>query len=265
MIMKYYITLLFMIYWFLWLQACRPKPPEPDPCLGKNPVTADFHIYEGFPGGYPDGWELYDTDTVVTDIITFTALEKAAQYEWHLGTETIRKKTFTRSGFPPNVNIAVSLKVIKTPDKTCFPKDSGIVSKTRVFFAASGIDRKFAVDGKFRGSNIDNPNHSFNIEIDVIYLPPGGDPDPFIGDWTSLLANLVEGCNITGFDTDAPGYKQFHIGFNRAFDCLRPMGIARVHGINNDSITIKYSVQKAPGGKYIDIREDKIFKGIRIN
>ena len=256
-------SLLLIVCWFLCSSSCTKDPePEPDPCAGKNPVTADFHIYEAFPGGYPDGWELYDTDTVATDIITFSALEKAAQYEWRLGTETIRKKTFTRSSFPNNVNIAVRLKVIKTPNRTCFPEDSGIVAKTRVFFAASGAHKKLAIDGKFRGSNTDNPNHFFNIEIDAIYLPPGGDN---FADWTSLLSNLVKNCDVTDFFTHRIGYKQLHIGHNLAYDCLRPLGIARVHGSNNDSITIKYTIQIAPGSDYFDRRESKIFKGIRVN
>ena len=259
-------SLLLIVCWFLCSSSCTKDPePEPDPCAGKNPVTADFHIYEAFPGGYPDGWELYDTDTVATDIITFSALEKAAQYEWRLGTETIRKKTFTRSGFPNNINIAVRLKVIKIPNKTCFPEDSGVVTKTRIFFAASGVDRKFAVDGNFRGSNTDNPSHVFTIEIDTRYLPPGGDPTPSWGDWTFRLVNLPIGCDITGFRSGSLGYKQVKIGDNLAYDCLRPLGIARVHGSNNDSITIKYTIQIAPGSDYFDRRESKIFKGIRIN
>ena len=146
----------------------------------------------------------------------------------------------------------------------CFPDSDGIATKTRTFYAVNGVDISYAIDGRFRGSNVDNTSDIFIVEISTRYLPPGGDPDITFGDWTSRVINLPVGCDITGFRSNAIGYKQLHIGDNIEYDCLRPMGIARVHGNNNDSITIKYTVQQAPGSDYFDIREEKIFKGIRV-
>ena len=256
--MKHYFILLFMIYWFLWLQACRPKPPEPDPCLGKNPVTADFHIYEGFPGGYPDGWELYDTDTVATGSVIFKALEEGAQYEWRLGRETIRERSFARSDFPRGTTIPVSLKVTKTPDNDCFPEDSGIVTKIRWFYTTpSGCENRFSnLKGRFRGYNSDNPDKLVTIEIDPCFRPP----EDRLNRTFPRIINLVSNCDLYAFSSVTVAYKQFY--FNRHLKCNHPRGLIRIYGIDNDSIKINYDLR--PDILSQDIIP-KIFNGIRIN
>ena len=256
-------TLLLLTFWFLGFQSCRPKAPEPDPCAGKSPVTADFHIYETFPGAdsYPEGWELYDTDTPATGMITFTALEEDAEYEWTLGPDRIREKTFTKRNFPDNANIYVRLKIIKRPDLDCFPEDDGVDTKTRVFYTITIIDQyKDPTQGTFRGVNLDESDKYFNFEVESPYILELG------GGRTSKQPLRIgfNNCDIPDYYSYNFAYKQLYFGYNVAYDCLSPRGILRVHDNNRDSVTIRYSIQKAPGSDYFDIREDKIFKGIRI-
>ena len=256
--MKKY-TFLPIIYGLLVVASCRPEPPEPDPCAGKNPVTADFHMYEQLNLAYPDGWELYDTDTVATGSVIFKALEEDAQYEWRLGRETIRERTFARSGFPRGVTIPVSLKVTKTPDNDCFPEDSGVVTKTREFYTTIWCHFP-ALKGRFEGYRSDNLNELVTVEIDPCYP----DPEDRLKTIYPRIINLEPDCDIYRFRW-LPAYKQLYFA-SRLTDliCKHPVGIMRVHGAGNDSITIKYSIAKYPLGENTE-RLFKTFKGRRIH
>jgi len=113
------------------LQSCKHDPE--DPCKSLRPVSAAFTIYETFPYVTPSAWKPYDTDTIRTFGATFTAVEEGASYEWTIGSETIRTRSFYRQDFPINVPIPVTLKVTKNPNRNCFPTDSGVATKTRRF------------------------------------------------------------------------------------------------------------------------------------
>ena len=253
-------SLLLIVCWFLCSSSCTKDPdPEPDPCLGKNPVTADFHIYETFDTPYPKGWRLYDTDTVATVGVTFVALERNAKYEWRLGIKTIKDKSFYQENFPRGTRIPVFLKVIKTPDNDCFPEDSGIVTKTRWFYTTTYKTCQFpALKGHFRGYHSDNPDKLVTVEIDPCYQVEEDFME--IVTYTRML-NLEASCDLYKFDRKKKAYKQVFFAHGH-YECNAPVGIIRVYGDNNDNLTVRYSIEKDP---FSSERIFKTFEGTRIH
>ena len=258
--MKIY-TLLLLVCYLFYLQSCRPELPTPGPCAGKAPVTADFHIYENLGTPYPDGWEIYDTDTIATSDVTFVALEEGAEYEWtFLGTKRITGKNFYQTNFPRGKLIKVSLRVAKAPDKTCFPLDSGVSIKTRKFYTTPYGNCEHTLrhfKGRFRGYRSDNSDESVVLEIDPCFRPPNQDPTD-IAIYTRII-DLEPGCDLYRFGDNFWAYKQIY--FRHYWKCNRPVGIMRIHGISNDNLTIEYSIEKEPNSSE---RISKTFKGIRI-
>lgn len=230
------------------LDGCVDEPQKPNPCKDIGPISAKFTIVESFQGGYPKGWRVYDSDTIGSQYVTFTALEEGATYEWTIGSETITKRSFSRYGFPVGQNVSVSLKVMKEPNKACFPSDDGIDFLERKFYVNNNCIRS-PLDGQFEGSYIDEPGTKFTISIDFCYLPQGYNRD-FI-----RITNLPPNCEGIS-DYDEYGYKQvyFYMGA-----CLFPSGIMRVSGSKNDSIRLEYTRNKNSNGD----RENKVFLGTR--
>lgn len=230
------------------LEGCGDEPQKPNTCKDLSPISAKFTITESFQGGYPNGWKVYDSDTIGSQYVTFTALEEGAKYEWTLGSETITKKSFSRYGLPIGQNVTVSLKVTKEPNKACFPTDDGVDYLERKFYVNNNCI-KTPLDGQFEGSHVDEPGTKFTINIDFCYLPQGYNRD-FI-----RIINLSPSCEGIS-DYDEYGYKQayFYMGA-----CLFPSGIMRVSGSKNDSIRLEYTRNRNTNGD----RETKIFIGIR--
>ena len=108
----------------------NPQCEDYDPCYGKKKVSAQFTIHEAV-ANRSEEWKYYDTDTIFTDAAYFTALEDNAQYEWHIGADVLTTKKVTRTQFPRGQTIPITLIVTKTPDKSCFPNDTGRDSITR--------------------------------------------------------------------------------------------------------------------------------------
>ena len=254
-----YMSILLALLW-----SCKENSFYHYLCEGKKrSITADFHIYEAFNGVYPSAWEVYDTDTVATIAANFVALEEDAIYEWRLGREIIREKSFKRTDFPQGVHISVSLKVTKRPDSICFPNDSvRVATKTRSFYT-TGTSRRLL--GTFRGYHADEPKRIFdrrlfNIEIERYVKPGKVLGEPWFVSIELKILNLIEGCNTIA-DNAYYAYKQLYFSFPYR-ECLSMAGIARIHGQGNDSLTIKYRI--SPDKDSLEDRIGKVFKGIRI-
>jgi len=243
----------------VFLASCGGE--EPNPCAEEAPVTAAFKIEETFqlPNLLPESWEFYDTDTVNTNYVMFTAIEDSAVYEWQLGAETLTEQSFTRHSFPRGENIEVSLKVTKTPNLGCFPDDDGEDEVSRSFYVTEKFICGSLVTGTYVGFNMDEEDNARTVSIDVCYDLPG---DPL--DRNSLrIINLVEGCDTNGFGIWFSRYRQLNFGANGTIDCLDPTGTVKIFGAKNDSILINYNIKR--GQDIFDDRISKMFKGIRKN
>lgn len=268
-----YFKIITLFSFILFFANCNPKEeiaPE-NPCAGQEEVKADFTICEE-NGLMPIDWKFYDTDTLWNNGARFTANINGAEYEWKIGSETIKEKSFLITNFPLDTWITVSLIVKKTPNKLCFPYDDGLDTLTRKFIVVNGTSRKPLVYGKWFGFNSDNPIDTFTVEFNYGNIPDYG--NQFYVKNLNRNCNtipLFEGYPIIYFEKYVLGFRQIYFGHNifAAYGCLRPMGFALVDDLNHDKITINYSEQTTTGeiGQPVSNipRTNKIFIGTRIN
>ena len=253
-------TLLGLLAW----SGCKPEPcidhtnpacENYDPCWDQAPVSAAFHMYERGALPMPDGWIDYDTDTLYGSSIKFTALEDSAEYEWQLGAETIRERSFVRRGFPKNVPLTVTLIVRKSANTVCFPDDNGVDTLTRTFISSTGVDPKCfrggtigPIPGRYEGVFANEPTTLRQVEVWACssyvtntvfgvetFIRPG---------ITGLLPNgSCENWDISGAGPPFYGYRQWYfLGSNAVEDgCFRG-GFLVFQPEGTDSILINYQV-----------------------
>jgi len=203
---------------------------------------------------------------VAASIVTFSAFEDDAQYEWTIGAETITQKSFSRTSFPGGAIIPVRLIVKKTPNKECFPDDDGCDTVIRYLYTLRYINETHTynidvISGKYKGHNNDNPFKDFTINIQSDYVKPGGDS---VWDMKTKIDGLIGSCELYDWDLSKKTYKQYYFAMYYNYDCLNPKGLLTIFGKNNDSILIEYSIQKLPGSSHVKERIGKTFTGVRI-
>ncbi len=260
--MKYTI---FISVWLLLFGGCQKckKDPAPDPCLNTKRVTADFMISETATADNDPYWLPNDTDTSGTYSTKFTALAEDCEYEWTLGRETIREKSFSRSGFPQGVPIEISLKVKRPQNKItsqyreCFPGDDAQDEKTRSFtqFGANLLPR---IIGKYYGADIDKPNQLYTMETYPIF----NRQFPQDLDGIKIKGIVRQDCDLY-YDDISYGYNQilFFASYVNQPECLTPNIL--FNRMKNDSVKITYWVQAKEGNDF-ETRVKKIFKGKKI-
>ena len=247
------------------------KPPPPDPCAGKKPVSADFEIYEA-PVWLPNDsvWTLYDTDTLAAFDVIFKAKEANARYyEWQIGSETITgTRTVQRNSFPRGQH-EVRLIVHKIPDTICVPGDDGKDTLVRQFYIMKGtlpdndpnsLWEKLLWRGSFYGANTDNINNKFTITLKD-NAPDSGLPVVRYNAFS--ISNLLPDCESREHQYCAGGFKEVY--FSSALlpkSCYRINGTALISQTNPDSITIKYYYYPNPNNYTEKI--SKVFKGLRV-
>ena len=109
-----------------------------DPCYQLYPANADFKIYE-VPydrTGFID--TVIETDTVLWSNLAL--FEPVQQYydslKWIVGAETLTSHTVTRSSFPKEQFIDITLIVFKPSALTCFPDSIESDTVTKSFYSA---------------------------------------------------------------------------------------------------------------------------------
>ena len=241
------------------------KPPPPDPCAGKKPVSAAFEIIE--PPGDSPYWVKYDADTILSQDAIFKAIERNADsYEWEIGADILTTRDVVRQSFPRGETIAIRLIVHKKPDSVCFPTDDGIDTVTRYLYVVPIIDgqnREYfsPMEGKFLGKYDDTPDESQTIKVNPFCLYPGSGGRV----WEFGMFDFPKpGCDlIYGPTKSAYKQRQFWYGGVSSDDCKAPGGIIYVHGKNNDSVLIHYE-EFRPVRPKDSLRPVRIFRGVRI-
>ncbi|MEZ4775016.1 MAG: hypothetical protein R3D00_17665 [Bacteroidia bacterium] len=237
----------------------NPECPNYNPCLDKKPVSAAFEIREAFYLGYPPDWETYDTDTVVTGLVEFYALEADAQYEWHIGSEVIRTRSVARSDFPPG-NTTIRLKVTKKPDIMCFPDDDGVDSLARTFFQKTGCNS--LLNGRYRGVISTAPLDTFEAIVNLCYsidpIHPAFNIKPIIGgfeqacDTLFVVGNWAHRQLLIGENS---------IGQNNGF-CNCMQGLMTLNPDNLDSLRFDFYWHPIC---QVNVGITKQFRGVRIH
>jgi hypothetical protein len=215
----------------LMMLSCH-KHHDPDPCANLHPVSASFRTEEDF-SYVVSGWIYYNTDTIATRRVKFTANEENATYLWKIGTGTYTQKSFFVD-FPDSfllnkTSVPITLIVNKNPSP-CFPNDNGMDTITKVIHFT---DRTLE-QGKFNGYWESNPSDTFTVTISYKY-------NSFIHSIQLYLNNFDRdtGCSVFSNSTGADKEVTF---FSQYSTCARPCGNMMI-GPDNNSITIKYTLQ----------------------
>lgn len=257
-----YFQLSIVLLCFIILYAgCSDKnsPIKPDPCSGKQRVSAKFFMYE-MPGTPSPEWENYDSDTIASGNVRFEVADQSLNCEWYIGSEKITEKSFIRSGFPRHSYTPITLIVHGTPNTECFPDDDGIDTLTRYLFQLKSTFDNDLFTGDFKGYNTDNPLEIFTINMDRKYCMPYPPYDTVL-----RIRNLVPGGDTWNWDGYAGfAWKECYVINNLDYNIgMTPRCLCRIHGVTNDSITIKYSIQRLPGDSNRFDRINKVFIGVR--
>lgn len=235
-------------------------PPIVDPCQGKEQVKAKFEIYEA-QAYNSDIWKYTDTDTIMRAAAFFKAIGEFEEYEWHLGSEIIKEKSFVRYNLPRGVHIPITLIVRKKPETACFPNDDGIDTITRSFYsmAEGGFKcwEKELFSGNFLGSEV-GIDTSRVITIDVCFSPDNYSIAP-------KIINLIYSQELVCWpEMVQMDYKHYYLeDYAGKYNALKAM--ITIFGSANDSIKIEYKYLDPvewEKGKYVWI--PKTFIGRRV-
>lgn len=268
--MKNRLFIGFMLFAVLIMAACcKDKCSDPanpdcgnyDACYGKKPVSAAFKIQEVLQRPtLPNGWgESFDTDTITTYAVQFTALEEGAEYEWHIGSEVLTGKSISKTNFPLGGTYPITLIVKKTPDKACFPNDDGKDTVTRKMVAANWLLYS-PIIGKFKGK-VTNPDDTLTIVVRLEKFDVGGILQDALIPYNWGCKN--NDCNFGNGLGSSTTFKKVYCDFSYIKEnCRSPIGIFEIRGTNNDTLVINYTEFK-PGSTDLNDRITRKFVGIR--
>jgi hypothetical protein len=191
-------------------ETSNPDCENYDPCSNKRRTSAAFVIEENVG----ERWIVGDTIDG-GNMIRFRALQDADSFIWKLGAETIFSKSFTRTGFPPDEWIDVTLIVVNKNPSSCFPNDNGrdtfkksFYSWERIYFPQGSPNNPpgtkfYPVYGRYWGYNVSQPDKKFLFRVvdTLMNIPvcPGTVPVP-----REENNQIVEGVPFAGISTLSP-------------------------------------------------------------
>lgn len=161
------------------LSGCRDKG-DPNPCANETPTSAEFAIKEQIGISFLNKIRLYEVDTIgVSSRIPIVFLAKDsidAQYEWTIGNDPrVYTQREVSLSFDQNYGpVRIQLKVRKTPNKACFPNDTGIAVSEKNLVVVP--QPQAPIYGEYEGYNLSRPNRKFTVRIQpnsLLNLPEG--------------------------------------------------------------------------------------------
>lgn len=242
-------------------QNCKhrtePVPPPSNPCDTAKVPTADFKIYEAVDTDYMldelvPYWQKIDTDTLLTDGAIFESNEYGAKYKWRLGAETLTSRRFYREDYPFNALINVSLELTKKHPlrDRCFPTTDTIFTKYKTFKSRKGQWRENKVLGRYSGKFMHKANETKVLEMGSVAIDcPISAPSTQVCESFRIIG--LDGTCNSFFDHDRGSNfvictkKQIYFNFGQIDilpGCQNTEGIFRVHGVNDDSLTVIYKI-----------------------
>jgi hypothetical protein len=178
--MSNFIKTIIPIAIFVVALGCKKDKPivptDVNPCQFAQPTTGDFLIEERTHSAVNAKFTI--TDTVYNGKnVRFTAMQDDAQYTWYIGTEVLHVKSFERyfGSSLSNTDIPITLVTRKTPNKLCFPNDTGYDSVTKIMHVSylpdwASPDVTYGpIEGNFRVKSEHLPD-SFDIKIDMTFI-----------------------------------------------------------------------------------------------
>jgi hypothetical protein len=230
------------------MEGCVDKPiPLPiDPCFKAKPLSANFKVEEDFDFVVP-GWKYYATDTVMSTVVRFTALDSLAdKYEWEIGDGTYNQRSFKLYfpfAFLQNKEIVeIKLTVHKKQEK-CFPKADSIKTFVKSIYFTTYC--KPLYKASFYGYLEEDPTKKFTITIDPCNLYRPDPNNPAITEFAFRIDGFPHSCPSSNYMIGYNfwnSYRQFTFGGN---GCFFPGGIGKVQS-DKKTLIIDYQSQKCP-------------------
>lgn len=250
--------------------CCKDKCSDPanpdcgnyDACYGKKPVSAAFKIQEILQRpSLPEGWgETFDTDTVTTYAVQFTALEEGAEYEWRIGSEVLKGKSITKTNFPINGTYPITLIVKKAPNKACFPSDDGRDTVIRNMYMANWFIQS-PLFGRFKGT-VTNPNDTLTVHLKTEKANNGGIISEYFVPFNWGCKN--NDCDFAGRGSVDHTFKKMYYAHGSVNNnCKSPIGLFELRGKNNDTLIINYTEFRVYGSFDFNDRVTRKFVGVR--
>lgn len=193
--------------------SCKPEDAPQNPCTSSHKVSASFLIQEDWNSNdYGSGqWEYYDSDTLSTVRVKFTANEDGATYRWQIGTDT---NVFTQKSFSLSFNdylaahpgyrrFDVRLIVNRTPDTRCFPDDDGIDTIIRTFTIVDSLRVRTLIKGHFFGTWDGNSS-----DTTTIYITQGNLNAMYAYNLSPKFNTITHGYGDYTYENTALGYRE---------------------------------------------------------
>jgi hypothetical protein len=232
--MKIKKTILVMSFGFATgislIFSCDKK--SEDPCKALHGTSADFTVEELVDLGVGEKWSPYDTDTVCTRKVKFSAKDSLADsYEWHIGNGvyTNRSQTIIFPDILLNQALSIQLIVKKRVNQNCFPKDNGLDTVIRKILFVDNCKSK--INGSYVGYNEGQMGDTFNITLLTCQQDPHD--SSFIG---TYIFNLYKDCGK--YISSTVGFKEINFGENTS-SCQAISGNAVL--ADKNTIIVNYS------------------------
>ena len=258
--MKFKLLFILLLLSFVFYGCPNSTEPEPDPCEGKYPVSADFEIWEGSQAYKYK----FLTDTVIhkPNYAVFVCKNNYDYYEWKVGSQ--EKKYYTKEfslsfydhGVPFVENpIPIRLIVKSKPDSLCYPADDGIDTVFKSIYIVKYQESR--IFGDYYGYDTTNPNVYYTVNIGKKYIEKKN--------WTYFyINNLHNSCIDTAFFTnmDMGNVVKTHLYYTAMVfngfqyvgcGCLQPEGVAYLAD-GQDSLIINYTIIKEFAGPKLPMK-----------
>jgi len=260
-------ALLGLLAWSGCKRCDDPSNPECrnyDPCYGQTEVSADFEMREYIGRSGEIIWEL---DVTTGKILNRNTLILEAQdsnevdHQWIIGTDprvrTGLKVPVTLGSFTGTIEITHI--VSGAPRQSCHPEDDGVDTLTQTIEVID-FSTEMPYFGTFRGVNLHQPQHIFDIDIYYVESNWYGYPDMEVG-------NLPDGCEeLVSHDLAANGFLINGSGASDFEDCwgIRA-GLAQLSA-NTDTLVIHYRYSD-PDSLALDppryVEKESVFMGFK--
>lgn len=198
-----------------------------DPCLGKEPVSAEFEMWETMP--HDTLFRAYDAIYMYRPLVLKARQPDLENYQWRIGLDTTLRSgnTTTVSFGAPYGQIEITLIVNSTPDVECNPADDGRDTFRQTIHVLDYAS--LPIWGSYRGYESGEENEWFTMTLRL--------DSTRIGD-VAALYNLPRGCTLNW--SVVVGANGFLIRTGGSENCLGADGTAYLSK-NNDSLMAVYS------------------------
>lgn len=214
--------------------------PIPDPCLGVNPISADFIIEQRL---IISNDEFRETNTVFGCIgcgVRVRAKQPGLQYQWQIGQDiyTDSVVNFVFSEDAVGGTYPITLITQGTPNLECNPNDNGLDTIVKYINVKAFDDN--GIEGNWRIAWDSAPLDSFDVSInaynDPIFL--------FLTTWENFTPETQNSpCEDVTF---LYGYNFIRINFSDYDDCLSMRGDFWVNPDGTFEADYEYRISAQP-------------------